>query len=217
MTRRDLLSECAQPGTPIDVLTNEWCARCVNPECVRSVVGTKKFDRRVLNWEETLFKNPPKLAPDDPRFAGIMAKAFITIDPGRVPEIRSDWVDPRDLKEPEPAVSGTPSRLVVPNVTPPRQDEGGSGGPSPAAPAEVAPPKPVAPAPTPQRPTPSQRSGGTRTLIGVNAPDQTGKTLRGAPEAPTNTSDPWAVPEPPKPADQVVTPGATIKMGRSGV
>jgi hypothetical protein len=199
MNRRDLLSECAQPGTPIDVLKNEWCARCGNPECVRSMVGTKKFDRRVLNWEEKLFLHPPLLSQDDPRFAQIVAQKFITIDPGRTPEIRSDWVDPRELKEPSSPIIQVPTAPSTPDPAP-------------------APPTVQAPAPNPPKPSVSPRSASAAQALAVtNAPDQTGKILRGAPEASTTRPDPWAVPDPPHPDDEVVQPGAKIKMGRSGV
>jgi hypothetical protein len=199
-----------QPGTPIDVLTREWCARCLNPECSRSAMGQSKFETRVLNWEEKLFKNPPKLAPDDPRFAQIVAHKFITIDVGRTPEIRSEWIDPRDLKEPEPPfVHSAQARIIVPPSVPP---------PPESAPA--APPTPEARPLSPPSDSGSPRSGPTLALVGANAPDQGGRMLRGSPTGPNNKgdADPWAPPEPPDPADKVVQPGATIKMGqRSGV
>lgn len=204
--RRDLLAECMQPGTPIDVMAREWCARCLNSECSRSVVGQSKFETRVQDWEEKLFKNPPKLAPDDPRFAQIIAHKFITIDVGRTPEIRSDWLDPRDLKEPEsPPVHSAMSQIIVP--TPPVE-------------LEPAPPTPAAPTLSPPSDKGSSRSGATLALVGANAPDQGGRILRGSPTGPNNKvdADPWAPPQPPDPSDQVVQPGATIKMGpRSGV
>lgn len=208
MNRRDLLPECAQPGTPLEVLKQEWCSRCVNPECSRSAVGTSKFEQRVLNWEDKLFKNPPLLAPDDPRFPQITAQRFITIDPGRVPEIRSDWVDPRDLKEPEP-----PPVLPADPPKNPKLDSSASVVPPTL---EDAPPQ--TPLPSPSNGSISQRSGTTRSLIGANAPDQSGKILRGAPESPTNAgADPWAIPAPAPSTEEVIQPGTTIKMGRPGV
>lgn len=191
MSRRDLLSECVRPDTPVDVLTEAWCSRCGNPECVRSTVGLSKFERRIANWEETLFKNPPTMAPDDPRFAQIVAQKFITVDLGRVPEIRSEWADPRDLTEPTPIIlPAAPEPILVPTVE--------ARPPSP--------PKPVVSGPST-----------TLSLVGANTPDQSGKVLRGDPRASTTKGDPWSLPEPPDPADVVVQPGATIKMGGSGV
>ncbi len=189
MNRRDLLAECAQPGTPVDVLQNLWCVRCGNPECARSRFGKSKFEARIQDWDRKLFLDPPKMAPDDPRYAQIVAQKFITVD-GRTPEIRSDWVDPRDLKEPEPApaiILPTPPAIVVPQ----------------------------APAPTPPKPTVSPRStpGQVPAIVGANAQDQSGKILRGAPSGPTTKDDPWAGPQPPDPADVVVQPGAKIRMG----
>lgn len=214
MKRRDLLAECIQPGTPIDVLTNQWCARCLNPECSRSAVGKSRFDQRVLDWEEKLFKNPPKLAPEDPRFAGIVAHKFITIDPGRTPEIRSEWVDPRDLKEPEPApLHAAPSQIATPTRVPEVVPDS-----PPTAEARTPSPPNDAGSKESARPTEPKRSGAALALVGANAPDQTGKLLRGSPTSPNTVADPWAAPDPPDPADQVVQPGATIKMGqRSGV
>jgi len=202
--RRDLLAECIQPGTAVDTLAREWCARCANPECVRSFVGQLKFDQRVQDWEEKLFKNPPRLAADDPRFNRIVAQKFITIDTTRTPEIRSDWVDPRDLKEPEPSpITIVESAAVQMAVTPVQAP----------APAEM--PAVEAPTATSPKPSTSSRSAAMQSLVGANAPDQSGKVLRGGPGASTNKSDPWAVPEPP--AEEVVQPGAKIRMGRSGV
>jgi hypothetical protein len=198
--RRDLLSECGQ-GMPLDVLKSQWCDRCVNPECVRSAVGTSKFDIRVTDWERKLFTDPPRLPPDDPLYAAITAKRFITIDPGRTPEIRSDWVDPRDLKEAEPP----PLVVAAPKAEP-----------APAPKVEPAPPTPEARPATPPKPSTSPRSP-PGFLLGANAPDQSGKILPGAPREPTTKVDPWAAPEPPQPGDVVVQPGARIKMGGSGV
>ena len=201
MNRRDLYSECANPGTPIDVLKEAWCSRCGNPECVRSVVGLSKFEDRIKDWEKKLFTEAPQLSPEDPRFSLIIGKRFITLDvTGRTPEIRSDWVDPRDLKEPE-MVPAPPAPLVVTPVTPL------------PAPDVIAPPTAAAPPTTPPKPTVSQPSADRVHLVGANAPNQSGKILPGAPGGSTNEVDPWAAPEPPQPADQVVKPGAKIKMG----
>ena len=201
MNRRDLLSECAQPGTPIDVLKEAWCSRCGNPECVRSVVGLSKFEERIKDWETKLFIAPPQLSPDDPRFGLITAQKFITIEPGRTPEIRSDWMDPRDLKEPE-AKPAAPPLVVAPPV--------------PAVQAAPEPPRAEARAATPSKPAASPSSTPTAArmiLAGANAANQSGKILPGGQGRPTTEVDPWAVPDPPQPADQVVQPGAKIRMG----
>ena len=196
MNRRDLLVECVNADTPVDVLTAAWCSRCGNPECVRSTVGLSKFEQRIKDWEEKLFLHPPTLAPEDPRFSQIVAQKFITIDVERMPEIRSDWTDPRDLKEPEIVL---PPAKVQPD------------------PLIVLPPTVEAPPPSPPKPSTSGPSPALN-LVGANASDQSGKVLRGGERASTSKSDPWATPEPPDPpdpADIVVQPGAKIKMGSS--
>lgn len=196
MTQRaDLLGECIPQGMPHDAFKEAWCNRCLNQDCVRSAVGKSRFETRIQDWEEKLFKNPPVMAPNDPLYVNIVGKKFITIDPGRMPEIRSAWVDPEDLAEPSPAPE-TP--------------------PAPQAALEVAPPPVVeAREPSPSKIKPSPQS--TLALVGVNAPDQSGKILPAPSGAPTTKADPWAAPEPPDPSDVVVQPGARIKMGRSGV
>lgn len=199
MKRRDLLAECVNPDTPVDVLTQAWCSRCGNPECVRSTVGLSKFERRVDNWNEKLFIDPPKLTPDDPRFAQIAALKFITIDVGRTPEIntppKSAWVDPEELKEPEPVPQIVTSPALVGEASPPQKEQ--------------------APPPSPPKPMVSGTSA-TMSLVGQNTPNQSGKVLRGSPAAPTTKGDPWS-PEPPDPSEVIVQPGAKIKMGGSGV
>lgn len=203
MKRRDLFSECAQPGTPIDVLKTEWCSRCGNAECVRSSVGLSKFEDRIKDWESKLFLAPPQLSPDDPRFARIQALKFITLDVGRTPEIRSDWTDPRDLVEPEPKPEPAAPPLII----------------APPEPVLVIPQQePQARTPSPSKPTASPASSRVL-LVGANAADQSGKTLPAALGSSTtvptgNAADPWAVPEPPQPTNEVVVkPGAKIRMG----
>jgi hypothetical protein len=183
-SRTDQLSECLPRGIPIDAFKTEWCDRCGNPECVRSRAGSSRFEARVKDWEKKLFLNPPVMAPEDPLYAAIVGKRFITIDPGRMPEIRSAWVDPQDIKEPEPVPGIAPAQVEARESSPPKL------GASPRS---------------------------ALALVGVNAPDQSGKVLRGAPGGPTTKADPWAPPDPPDPADVVVQPGARVKMGPPGV
>jgi hypothetical protein len=201
-TRSDLLNECIPQGMPFDVHKETWCARCVNPECVRSQIGHSRFENRITDWEEKLFKNPPVMAFDDPLYTIIGAKKFITIDTGRTPEVRSPWLDPLELKEPEP-VKASGSEAVI------HEDQ--------RIPAEVAPVAQEEQAREPSPPKPKVSSRSTLSLLGHNAPDQSGRVLLGPSGAPTTRADPWAPPDPPDPADVVVQPGARIKMGRSGV
>jgi hypothetical protein len=197
MNRRDLLSECIQPGTPVDVLTSEWCSKCGNPECVRSRFGSSKFEHRIQDWEKKLFLEPPMLAPDDPRFAKIVAQKFITLDIGRTPEVRGEWVDPAAGKE-EPVPEAP--KLALP--------------PEPAIVVVQAP----EPAPIPQKPVgPAQKDNQKSylNLLGANTPNQPGRMLTGGPKPPTlPQADPWSPPEPPAPEDIVVQPGAKVTLGK---
>jgi hypothetical protein len=187
---------------PLDVLKEAWCSRCANPECTRSTVGTTKMERRVQDWEKKLFLDPPRMDPSDPLYATIAARKFITIDPGRTPEVRSDWVDPRDLQEPQIPAIVPKAFTVAPSI---EEKIEAPASPTPAPPRE-------APPATAPKPMTSPRSV-PLAILGANAADQSGKILRGAPEDPSNKGDPWAAPEPPKPGEVVVQPGAKIKMG----
>lgn len=106
---RDLYGECNNKGMPLDEFSKGWCSRCMSPECSRSLYGKTKFDQRTATWLERLFLNPPTMSPDDPRYSSVSAQKFITIETGRTPEIRSDWVDPHQLVEP---VETVPSVIV---------------------------------------------------------------------------------------------------------
>lgn len=185
--KRDLLPECNDGKTPLDVFQS-WCARCLNLECTRSIGGKSKFEQRVTTWEERLFKSPPRMSSDDPRFERITAQRFVTIDVGRTPELRSAWVDPTDLKEPSP--SREPVALPVPPVVEPRIIE------------------------QPQAALPKAIPTG---LVQANAPDQSGKVLPRPPSSDIPRPDPWAAPAPPEPNDLVIQPGATVKLRGSGV
>jgi hypothetical protein len=48
------------------------------------------------------------MSPEDPRFKTFQEKKFLQVDTGRVHEIR-DWVDPRDLQEPNPDPTPAPA------------------------------------------------------------------------------------------------------------
>lgn len=85
----------------LDVFQETWCARCLNQDCTRSIAGKSRFEARINSWEERLFLNPLRMAPDDPRFPKIAAQRFMMINPGRTPEV-SGWTDPLDPVQPEP-------------------------------------------------------------------------------------------------------------------
>lgn len=95
----DLYAECnVEPRAPMDVFTAECCARCVNPDCVRSRVGGSKFEARVSTWYERLFRDVPRMSTEDARFHQIAGQKFVLIDPERLTSGASGWVDPREHK-----------------------------------------------------------------------------------------------------------------------
>jgi hypothetical protein len=108
---RDLYGECNDKEMPLVEFQAGWCSRCMSPECTRSLHGKTRFDVRTETWLERLFLHPPTMAADDPRYAGIAAKKFLTIDMGRTPEVRSDWVDPNALVQ--PVEVGPPAEIAV--------------------------------------------------------------------------------------------------------
>lgn len=98
-TRRDYLgTECDLGGLSLADFQEAFCGRCAQPECTRSLFGKSRFDQRVHNWEERLFTNIPRMDPSDPRFVGISGQRFVSVQTSP-PGVKSDWVDPRDVKE----------------------------------------------------------------------------------------------------------------------
>jgi hypothetical protein len=115
----------------------------------------------------------------------------LTIDTGRTPEIRSDWVDPRDIPRETPPIHGPPQAPIQ-------------------ATTQVESPSQVPESP----PAPAQRSTGVPTqLLLANTPTSSGIMLASAPAKPLSTPsrDPWATPEAPK--DPVVPVGGRVKLG----
>lgn len=186
------MRECNDKGAPLDEFQAGFCARCINPECSRSLYGQSRFDLRVNTWHERLFSQVPTMDAHDPRYAGIAGQKFLTFDTGRMPEIRGDWLDPRDLSAQTPP---TPAPMLPATPTPP---------PSPPAPPEA--PKPSAsPGRVPVR------------LLQANTPFVPGQMVGQPPVQPEGVpaKDPWAAPEPPK--DPIVPVGSRVKMKGSGV
>jgi hypothetical protein len=204
MAQRDLLGECDVDHHPIDVFTRDCCANCINPECTRSLSGKAKFDSRTATWFERFFGDKDQMDPRDTRFPTIAGQKFILIDPGRMgrmPEIGSAWMDPRDIEilQPEPPA---PPPVAEPPV-------------EPRAALKSAPPSPApSTGPRPQRELAHQ-------LLLANAPSQTGRMVPAPPSAsigPIVVKDPWAVQPPDQKDDEpVVSPGARVKMGGGGV
>ena len=189
-SRRDLLGECNIGQFPLDVFQSQCCSGCFNPECSRSLFGQSRFDLRVGQWEKALFTDVSRMSPDDPRYNSLAGKKFLTIDTGRTPEIRSDWVDPRDVSRETPPIQASP------------------------VPIQVSPPVESAPQVPEPLPIPAQQSTGVPTqLLLANTPASSGIMLASAPAKPlaTPSRDPWATPEAPK--DPVVPVGGRVKLG----
>src|SRR5689334_9448477 len=105
--KRDHLQLCNEANIPMQEFTAGWCSRCFQSECTRSIFGKSKFDARVQNWEDRLFRSVPRIDPSDGRAQGI-AKKFLDV-PNQT-QGASAWVDPRDLE---------PTKLIsVPNPPP---------------------------------------------------------------------------------------------------
>jgi len=188
------LGECNTHGVAVSDFEQTFCYRCKQPECARSSFGKDRFDQRVANWQDRLFTNVPRMNESDPRYAPIAGKRFLTIDTGPIPEVRtqSAWLDPREIKEPEPA-------------------------PVAASPAPIAAKPPEAP---PATAAPVVASKSARRLAPMNTPHQSGGVmLPGAPSpTPKPTTEAWDGPrQPPAPTDPVVKPGSKVKLGGGGV
>ena len=102
--RRDYLGECNEHSVPLAQFQEQFCSRCVQPECSRSLHGTTKFDRRVASWRERLFTQVPHMSQEDPRFPLIAGKQFKMIQVAqKVPEVGSSWIEPNSLDSEGPA------------------------------------------------------------------------------------------------------------------
>lgn len=203
--RRDLLPECNGSNAPLDIFAESCCKFCINAECSRSQFGKTKFDQRVSTWEERLFSKVPRMNPADPRFTLISGQKFLSLDVGRVPEVGSSWMDPRDLEAQQGPLGAAPPAPVV-NV----EAAVVTQAPTQASDQPVSPPAVTAP-----------KLVSRRMVLG-NTPSQSGTVLPGGASPSTPSADPWAAPTPaPATATEtpanVVKPGATVKLRGSGV
>lgn len=199
-TRRDQLSECNTEKQPLADFQAGWCARCVNPECTRSLYGQSRFDLRVNSWEDRLFRNPPRMDSSDPRYRDIAGKRFLTVDVGPAPEVRT-WIDPMQSVPERSAPKPVPMELrPEPIVSPaPLQPEPTVVQPEPVTSL------PVAPTPEP--------SGKVRPeFVALNSISQGGRMLAGVRKEERPARDPWAVPEV---AENVIPVGGRVRLGRS--
>lgn len=206
-SRRDLLAECNTSNEAIPAFQDNWCRRCITPECTRSLFGQTRFDLRVNSWEDRLFKNPPRLDTSDPRYAGIASKKFLSIDVGAPPELRS-WVDPVAEPEPEPQPEPEVQAVSLPEVTPKVEV-------SVKVESSVTPEKKIEQQPKVESKQPPNKDSTVRPeLLSMNSPSQGGKVLPGVKNPQPMTRDPWAAPEP---IENVVPVGGRVKFRGSGV
>src|SRR5271157_4373925 len=85
VNRLDFLKECmTDPAlvprgpVPINEFNRVYCLRCGRAECSRSAGSNLAFTNRALNWKHDLFEAPPRADENDPMFADIRAKKFIS-------------------------------------------------------------------------------------------------------------------------------------------
>ena len=120
--KQDFLGECNTQKVTLEDFRQQFCIRCLNPECIRSQAGSSKFEQRVITWEDRLFKQVPKMHIQDPRYEKIRAQKFRMVDTGAPLEVGGSWVDPLDLDEgtspPEPAEPPTPVPTPPPTPAP---------------------------------------------------------------------------------------------------
>ena len=114
----DCIRECNPHAVPEEDFRLQFCDGCVQPECTRSRYGKSKFDARVASWADRFYLKVPKLDEADPRYALLAGQKFITIDTGRTPEIRGDWVDPTAPQE-SPPITEVPAWMQGPSTPPP--------------------------------------------------------------------------------------------------
>jgi hypothetical protein len=205
MRRVDLYAECNADGAPVEEFTRGACAHCINPECTRSTYGKSHFDQRVNTWYERLFSDVPRMDPSDPLFQAIAAQNFVAINPPI--EVRGDWVDPRNLTQPEPAPAPEPEPSSEPEpepevVEPPPEPE-----PEPPAPEPAPEPAPT-PAAAPRNPV-------SPNLAFTNTPNQPGQMIPNRNQQDTGSS--WDAPLPTRETEgvRVVKPGEKVKIGGS--
>lgn len=188
--KQDYLGECNNLKVPLEEFAAQFCFRCLQPECTRSQAGKSRLEARIDNWQDKLFKNPPRMQANDPRYSNIQGKRFLDIVPSSSYEIRggSPWVDPRDIG-------------VVAAPTPP--------------PVQVlAQPEPEATTPLPPSVETVEKSESPAPLL-RNTPFKQGQMLKGAP-SPVSipVHDPWAAPKVSQTEGvRVVKSGAKIKLG----
>ena len=196
-TKLDFLGECNDQGVPLEDFRLAFCVRCFQKDCSRSQFGTSKFEARVNTWEERLFQ-PPQLPRSDPRFQAITAKRFLTLPSGPIPSVR-EWIDPQTLDMSPPAVQVSPAPPSVKT-------------PEPVAEVKVPEPPVIEEKPA-DSPEPTPEPAPLRQNLFVNTPYTGQRTLANQPVSKEVPRDTWAAPEPLKPGERVIQPGARVKIG----
>lgn len=214
-SKKDLLNEClADMGPnppPLPEFQANFCSRCFQGECSRSLSGSSLFEQRAKNWRERLFDAPATMSPDDPRFTTIASRKFLDIPTSGQAGAPSSWVDPRDLEpthlpvvqEPAPAPKAAKTPRKTTPKKAPKQKVVETSDSEPSGIVEVS---------TEASPAPKKTSPGTP----LNTPFQSG-TMVGSPSAPKSPStDSWAVtPQAPVgPGVTVLTPGSKFRFGK---
>ena len=192
MTKLDYLGECNDQGVPLEDFRLAFCVRCFQKDCTRSQFGTSKFEARVNTWEERLF-SPPQLPKNDPRYSAITAKRFLTLPAGPTPSVR-EWIDPQTL-----------------DTSPSTNQASPASTPQMVQSVEVSVPEP---APIVEEVKKTQEVPRSRQNLFVNTPYTGPRTLANQPaHPPEKPRDAWSTPEPLKPGEKVIKPGARVKIG----
>jgi len=207
MAKVDHLRLCNEHGIPFQDFEASFCQRCVQPECTRSQHGKTKFEARVGAWEERLFLKVLKMDPKDERFPTISGQKFLSIGGGSgrsggsgggssgSPAGGSAWIDPKDL-EPTKTIS-IPAPVVEEPPPPPT--------------ASVEAPKAMEPQPSGAAPEAPLRTVSPQVLS--NTPNRPKQMIGGAEQKPSSpVLDPWQPKQPLKPGEQLVKPGARVKL-----
>lgn len=118
MEKSDFLQECmgSVGNIPIDQFNLSWCSNCQNIECARSGASNMKFSQRVLDWRNTLFKNPARANENDGRYDDIRKKNFTPINKQPSYEVKSfslPVVNNLGSIEKETKVSNVPQRFMI--------------------------------------------------------------------------------------------------------
>lgn len=195
MKNQDFLNVCNDQRVAEPDFRAAFCSRCMQPECVRSIHGTSKFDQRVSTWRERLFTAVPSMDPSDPRAAAASAAQFVSIDApskGTSGQVPSSWGS-------EEKIENGVARGEAPGVLSGIQETTVATGEKtpPLSPLEEA-----------------------RHVASLNTPVQHGIMLPGAPEVVASKAkskaDPWAAPIPAghDPAvGTVINKGAKFRLG----